>query len=796
VSTDKLVSLKFNGDLDTQGFQVTLEIGLAGQRPDLEVTGFLPPDSELSWQLKQWQSSYRNLKLLTRIKPKKILYQGSIHQTETCQHRSLDLRDRFLQWLRSDSFQTIDRQLREALNHSDRIQVLLRTSDHQLWRLPWHTWDLIDRYPNAEIALSASTYQHHRSRPVVNKPNVRILAILGHAAGIDVAADRQLLQSLPDAEVQLLIEPQRQQLNDQLWEQSWDILFFAGHSQTEGEKGRIYINPTDSLTLAELKYGLRHAIAQGLQLAIFNSCDGLGLIHELEQLHLPQLIVMREPVPDQVAHAFLKHFLTAYANHDSLYLAERQARERLQGLEHEYPCASWLPVMYQHPASIPPSWQELKSVPVSSRQNTTTLRSSYPDRTQIKSRWRRSLRVITTSLLITGLIIGIRELGGLERWELSAYDRLVRLQPAEKQDDRLLIITIDDADIQYQEQQGMTLQGSLSDQALASLLEKLKPLQPRSIGLDLYRSGIVEYDSAEPLLFTICKVPAPEGGDPYGVNPPSNIPVDQIGFSDFVVDRDDVLRRHLLALQNPVPTSRCAAKNAFSLLLALHYLSIEQIPYHLTPDRTLQVGEVELNRLTANAGGYQNLDAAGYQMMLRYRAARSPQSIAQTLSLRQILESDFSPDAIEQLRDRIILIGVTAPSSSDQWFTPYLSAQQKQEKIPGVIMQAHLISQLLSAVLDERSLIWWWSDWIEGLWILTWALLGGLWAWMIGRSRLFWLTGAVSLIVLVASCYGCLTQAGWIPLVPSALALILTQIAGSQWVEQRLITRGDRSPTP
>ena len=82
-----------------------------------------------------------------------------------------------------------------------------------------------------------------------------------------------------------------------------------GHSETSEDKGILYINPTDSLTIEELKYALRAAIANGLQLAIFNSCDGLGLGRDLEPLNLPQIIVMREPVPDSIAQEFLKHFI-------------------------------------------------------------------------------------------------------------------------------------------------------------------------------------------------------------------------------------------------------------------------------------------------------------------------------------------------------------------------------------------------------------------------------------------------------------------------------------------------------
>ena len=142
--------------------------------------------------------------------------------------------------------------------------------------------------------------------------------------------------------------------------QGWEILFFAGHSQTEGETGRIYLNEQrkdNSLTIEQLQASLRIAIANGLKLAIFNSCDGLGLANTLEKLHIPTIIIMREPVPNKVAQEFFKHFLTAFAlSYKSLHLSVRQAREQLQILEGEFPGASWLPVICQNPAVEPPDW--------------------------------------------------------------------------------------------------------------------------------------------------------------------------------------------------------------------------------------------------------------------------------------------------------------------------------------------------------------------------------------------------------------------------------------------------------
>ncbi|MEO0969096.1 MAG: CHAT domain-containing protein, partial [Cyanobacteria bacterium J06639_18] len=75
----------------------------------------------------------------------------------------------------------------------------------------------------------------------------------------------------------------------------------------------------------------------GLKLAIFNSCDGLGLAKELGDLNIPQTIVMRENVPDIIAHEFLKNFLKSFAAGESLHLAVRYARLQLQGLEDNFP---------------------------------------------------------------------------------------------------------------------------------------------------------------------------------------------------------------------------------------------------------------------------------------------------------------------------------------------------------------------------------------------------------------------------------------------------------------------------
>ena len=360
----KLVVLKLDGDFN-QGFGVSLEIGEDGKRADIELSDNqlrLPPIPKLPSIYQEWSRSYRSLDG-HRIKIKK----GQVSNVkftclkEDCQAKADSIKLIFTTWLKADSFQIIKEKCLIHLSPTDEIRFIIRTNETQLRKLPWHLWDLFDNYPGAEIGLS-SFHSERFSRTY--RKRVRILIILGNSEGINVVDDKQILKEYcQDAELVFLSEPSQLQLNEYLWdEKGWDIFFFSGHSRTELAQGRIYINKTESLTIEDLREGLKTAVRSGLQLAFFNSCDGLGIASELESLHIPQVIVMREPVPDKVANQFLKYFFQEFTGGKSLYQSVNIARRKLQGLEKKYPCASWLPVIVQNLLEIPPTWQSLGAI--------------------------------------------------------------------------------------------------------------------------------------------------------------------------------------------------------------------------------------------------------------------------------------------------------------------------------------------------------------------------------------------------------------------------------------------------
>ncbi len=309
------------------------------------------------------------------------------------------------------------------------------------------------------------------------------------------------------------------------------------------------------------------------------------------------------------------------------------------------------------------------------------------------------------------------------------------------------------------------------------------------IGLDVYRDfvtapkypDLVQQLQQNDRLVAVCKVGDPEQKE-NGVAPPPEMPATQVAFSDMVLDSDRMVRRHLLATE-PTPSSRCLAPYALSVQLALRYLNAEKISLSYPDPGTWQLGKLRFHPLNAHTGGYQKIDDRGYQILLNYRSFQSPSQGIQQVTLGQVLQGEVNRDAI---KDRIVLIGTIAASSNDYWLTPYRTTQGNQQAIPGVILQAQMTSQLVSAVLDGRPLLWAWTIWMEALWILGWALLGGTLSWYICKPTYLGLSLIGAIAALFSSCLLLLIQTGaWVPLVPAAIALAVSAIATRGLVEKK-----------
>ena len=763
-----------------QGFPtVVVQLWQPNGSVPAQFSGQLPADPDLLKLYKEWQTYFlalnanlgtRQSGLCLEIEAEDITNISDNEFETLCQ----TLKHQFNTWLSVASFINVDRQLRTQLSRHSQIQLIVEAEDPAVRQFPWHLWHFLEDYPQAEVAIAP--LEHRKIDAIARPPNpsIRVLVILGDTTGIEVARDHQLLTQISLLDAVVLKEPTRETLNQHLWDkQGWDMLFFAGHSirSASGKGGQLQINKAENLSIEQLKHGLKTAIKHGLQLAIFNSCDGMGLSQDLADLQLPSLIVMREPVPDRVAQAFLMHFLQAFATGVPFYLAVREAREQLQSLESTFPCASWLPVICQNPTAHPLTWESLQALPPAAK--------THPLFKRPRIRPEAVTRLLMTSLLVASLLIGGRSLGLLQSSELKAFDHLLQQRPRQPVDERILIVTVDQADKAYQDSHKMNRKEgwSLSDTALALLIEKLKPHSPSGIGLDIHypfefsprlTNALKGYER-----FIGACASSGENVSPDDSQPPPGIPLEQIGFSDFPVDADNIIRRAIVVMGAEEP---CTTHRAFSLQLAHAYLSQQGIGDIKTlPDGQRQLGQQILIRLTANAGSYQlpAHEASGYQILLNSRYESSPPTNAEAafniIPLRTILAGGRDTELPNLVNNRIILIGVDQP-----WQDQHTTAQSQEG---GVMIHAQILSQLLDTALGEQALIWWWPQWAEALWILLWTMLGTFVGWAFRAPWVLSGTTAFGVLILYGLCLWTLFNGGWIPLIPSAIAFLLSATA-------------------
>lgn len=327
---------------------------------------------------REWQRSYLSFyksKLRGRVEAT-----GSIAPLAVDWHAKLveaqaKLLFEFHRWLRSSELYDI----RAAISRAARdlagqvaaepshyyIDIFLTCNPIELERFPWEAWEIGTEFATTGTIRIARTPVNIRAETTdTNKQGrgrTRILAILGDDTGLNFQADRQAVRSLSRfAEVEFVgwqLGKTSTEVKDQICkaisdERGWDLLFFAGHSnETAITGGELAIAPGVSMSISEIAPQLTVAKARGLKFAIFNSCSGLSIAASLIDLGLSQVAVMREPVHNQVAQAFLVRFLQVLAEykdvHDALMAACQHLEKNLN-----YPSAYLIPTLFSHPDAV------------------------------------------------------------------------------------------------------------------------------------------------------------------------------------------------------------------------------------------------------------------------------------------------------------------------------------------------------------------------------------------------------------------------------------------------------------
>lgn len=380
--------------------------------------------------------------------------------------------------------------------------------------------------------------------------------------------------------------------------------------------------------------------------------------------------------------------------------------------------------------------------------------------------------ILIATLVATTLITGAKKLGGLQRFELFIFDSLVRLKSDRGLDPRLVVVGITEEDIQKYGH-------PLSDGEVAEILSIIQQHDPKVVGLDIYRKtehppgqAVLQQQLAADNLIAITNV----GTDPAigEVPPPDNVPWERVGFNDFSIDPDGVIRRGLLFVN---ATDR--PFYSFALRSTLAYL-----PQHDTvfshDANALYINGQAIPRLDAKSGGYEHVDARGFQTLLRFRSRTSP---AEVLSVSDVLEGQFEST---QFENKIVLIGSVAPSLKDEFFTPYSASRDNHFKMAGVVVHAQVISQLLDIAEGRPAQYRFLPPTGELIWLFAWAGLTSFVTWKIRRPEILLLAGIALPVGLVGIGWMALAEFVWLPIFGPLLGILG---AGALVIAQKSIYR-------
>jgi CHASE2 domain-containing sensor protein len=403
---------------------------------------------------------------------------------------------------------------------------------------------------------------------------------------------------------------------------------------------------------------------------------------------------------------------------------------------------------------------------------------------------------ITSSAIAAFVTVVLRFFGAFEFLELQFYDHALTTRPPEPISDRIVIVetTAEDYDAQSENNEERTLTESISDDALLETIHRLREYGASVIAIDMYLAAdsqpwsnvilasedteaeitALELFQSLPEIYGVCGQLAtgyPDIPTPYQ----EAVPLSRVGISNFQIDVDGVLRRHLIkhTLTDQEATLRCRSELALSILVAFRYLEVERPS--LTPltyaealnsvtQNNLSIGDVIVNRINSfDYGGYYDIDPRGFQLLLKYRSPEEGElrDAFPRFSIQDVRQMDLS----SAFENKIVLIGFTDNSrANDRFLTPY-------GETLGVTLQAHMIDQIVSTVLDERRLIWVWPSWQESIWVMIWALVGGLGGYYLKQPKfvgIFILVGSGG--IYLAALLTMWMLSGWIPMAPALMA--------------------------
>ena len=381
------------------------------------------------------------------------------------------------------------------------------------------------------------------------------------------------------------------------------------------------------------------------------------------------------------------------------------------------------------------------------------------------SRWKPPARVALPLIVFVAFTctLTLRYLGVFQFLEFQHYDFYVRQQTKAASNEPLVLVEMVESDIQ-----SPSLDYPLPDENLAELLSVLEAGGPAVIGMDIWRDLPVPKNGAGlPRLNQVLQANSNIIGifTLDGIAPPPVLKSnpERIAFNDnFPVDVEvahtipKVRRSLLVADLSPGEPYDSLPFRAASVYLEQHGIALEPDP---GDPQALRLGKARLRRFQPDDGMYVRADARGWQMLLDFKC---PENFTR-FSVSDALAGRIPPGA---LRDKIVILGINAPSVEDSRVTPIHRTHR------GIEVQAMTVNQLLRHALEGDAPLRTWSDGIENAWILFWCLAGAA----IGN----WVRSPWRIAPATSACLASFPGIGWlafaagwwIPVVAPAVAFV------------------------
>ncbi|MGV0024908.1 CHASE2 domain-containing protein [Phormidesmis priestleyi] len=601
------------------------------------------------------------------------------------------------------------------------VDLWLECNPISLARLPWETWKLasknaqsnairIARTCTAQVPPPTSVKHHRRSK-------IRILAILAIAPDLNHEFDQKALRSLFSVATIEFIHcgeiaaPTRngsqshalkQRIADAIADpRGWDVLFFSGHSDEAAMTGgKLELAPQTTLSISEIEPQLIAAKQRGLQLAVFNSCSGLHIADSLVRLGLPQVVVMREPIQDAVAHKFLEQFCRSLSCYHDVHTAVLETSKYFASENIAYPSAHLIPSLFRHPDPkvslfrIEPSalkrlWQGWKP-----------------------TRWEA---IVLGTISFCSVVMPLQELLFELRYGSQAVYRQTTRQLPPVVPPVVTLLKIDQASLDRKGIDAYKIK-PMSRAYLAELVDRLQQLNVRVIGVDYLLDGSTKEDgalatavqtAAQQQTWFVFAMRQNDAGQPIQVNSTIAKPdwilkgnIDFIAWNVMLPEtldcRDHCPFAYQLALARLLSVSNGSSQPQLSPLTSLQDQVIQNLNRVHSSNKTLfwlQQPETFLD----------------LQPVIDF--SLPPNRVYQSIAAWDFLDRPLDDPTLKALQQQIVIIGSGGYDQADDNFPVPLAIQYwraakgqfieddqttRSQVFPGVTTHAYTVHHLLS----------------------------------------------------------------------------------------------------